>query len=130
MLLRPVTEHKRILVVDDDPSIRGLLKAVLTRAGYEVDLASEGAEALVALGTATYRAVILDLMMPGVSGFEVIKELEKESSPHPRCLIVVSATSERNLEELKSSAVHSKIRKPFDLEKLLAQISDCVGAQK
>ena len=122
-----MTACHRVLVVDDDPAIRRLLKAILMRAGHEVDLAAEGGEALAALAKAPYDAVILDLMMPGVSGFEVIKELEKESSPHPKCIIVLSATSDRNLDDLQSPAIHSKIRKPFDLDKLLAQIEDCIG---
>ena len=130
MLPTSMTERSRILVVDDDASIRGLLRAVLTRVGYDVDLAAEGGAALVALATTVYRAVILDLMMPGVTGYQVIEELEKESSPHPRCLIILSATSTKNLDALDSPAVHSKITKPFEISKLLAQIGDCIAAQE
>jgi DNA-binding response OmpR family regulator len=78
------------------------------------------------MAKAPYNAVILDLMMPGVSGFEVLAHLEKET-PSRKCVIVVSAASEKTIERLQSPAIHSKLRKPFDLDELLAQIEDCMG---
>lgn len=116
----------RILVVDDDEGIRGLLRVLFARAGHKVDFAGNGAEAVAALAKANYNAVILDLMMPGVSGFEVLAQLEKET-PHRKCVIVVSAASEKIIQGLQSPAIHSKIRKPFDLDDLLARIEECMG---
>jgi two-component system OmpR family response regulator len=113
-------------VVDDDEGIRGLLRALFTRAGHEVDFAADGAEAVAAMATTSYNAVILDLMMPGVSGFEVLAQLERET-PQRKCVIVVSAASEKIIQGLQSPAIHSKIRKPFELDELLARIEECMG---
>jgi two-component system alkaline phosphatase synthesis response regulator PhoP len=72
----------------------------------------------------SYDAVILDLMMPGVNGFQVIAQLEAEGS-RPRCVIIMSAAAESTIQELKSPVIHSKMRKPFDISALLAELLSC-----
>ena len=117
---------KRVLIVDDDAGIRGLVRAVLNRDGYEVDEAADGAEGLAAIGRSSYDAVILDLMMPGVNGFQVVTELEQRGSC-PRCVIIMSAAAENTIQDLQSPVIHSKIRKPFDIKALLAELRACTG---
>ena len=124
--IKPSSSGRRILVVDDDDGIRGLLRTVVLGAGHEVDFAAEGSEALAKIAEAPYDAVILDLMMPGGSGFDLLAQLERES-PQRKCVIIVSATAEKTIQGLQSPAIHSKMRKPFDLAELLAQIEDCIG---
>ncbi|HEV8435171.1 MAG TPA: response regulator, partial [Thermoanaerobaculia bacterium] len=61
-----------ILVVEDDPAIRRLVRMVLQRRGYQVETAEDGVEAVLKLGIGEYDAVILDLMMPNLDGFALI----------------------------------------------------------
>ena len=71
----------RILVVDDEPAVRRSVRSALTLEGYEVRLASEGAEALDVLASEHVDAVVLDLLMPGVDGLEVCRRLPRAAIP-------------------------------------------------
>jgi DNA-binding response OmpR family regulator len=123
----PITASaKRILIVDDDTGIRGLIRVVLSRDGYEVDEAGDGAEGLLAMEKVRYDAVILDLMMPGVNGFQVVAELE-ERRAYQHCVIIMSAAAESTIQELRSPVIYSKMRKPFDISALLAALRACTG---
>ena len=126
--IKPSSTSGRILVVDDDDGIRALLRAVISGAGHEVDVASDGAQALDVLARIPYDAVILDLMMPGINGFEVIKHLEKEN-PLKRYVIVLSAATPKTIEDLQSPAICSKLRKPFDIQELFAAIDGCIASR-
>ena len=68
----------RVLVADDDPAVRGALDRALRLEGYDVTLTSDGQEALEAVWAAAPDAVVLDLLMPGVNGFETIQRLRAE----------------------------------------------------
>jgi len=109
---------KRILIADDDPPLRGLLRLVAARAGFEVDTAANGAEALEKLKANTYSVAVIDLMMPWMSGFELIENLRSISNRPP--IVVVTALSDARLPRLDSSVVSSILRKPFDVEMLSA----------
>src|SRR5205809_191087 len=69
--------EKRILVVDDDDAIRALLITVLHRRGFKVDVARTGVEAMEQAARCRYAVMLLDLMMPRMSGYEVLDELQK-----------------------------------------------------
>src|SRR6476620_7345931 len=74
------TSAQRLLVVDDDVKLGRLLKDYLTPLGYSVDLAHDGNDGLLKAAHGRYAAIILDVMMPGMSGFKVLKELRKLSN--------------------------------------------------
>lgn len=114
-----------LLVVDDDPAIRGLLTQVLKREGFEVDTAENGAEALKKIdeNPARYAAVLLDLMMPIMSGFEVLDELERRESD--QCVLVVSAVPDHYLERVRERAA-TIIGKPFDIHAIAPTIRGCI----
>ena len=114
-----------ILIVDDDDAIRILVSRVLRREQYEVAQAINGRDALDQLRTRTFGAVILDLMMPVMTGFELIEYLDTHGDAGAPCVIVVSATSETELKTVVSPHVHAVLRKPFDLVALLAALSSC-----
>lgn len=118
-----------LLVVDDDPAIRGLLTQVLKREGFEVDTAENGAEALKKIdeNPARYAAVLLDLMMPIMSGFEVLDELERRESD--QCVLVVSAVPDHYLERVRERAA-TIIGKPFDIHEIGPKIRDCIGERQ
>ena len=104
---------KRLLIVDDDPPIRDLLKRVGTRAGFETETASDGEDAFEKLEKHHYDIIIVDLMMPRMSGFQLI---EKISTHEPRPTVIVStALMNGDLARLDDSMIRRVIRKPFDL---------------
>jgi CheY-like chemotaxis protein len=123
-----MSEERTVLVVDDDDAIRTLISRVLTRADFEVAQAGNGSEALVKLRSRRYRTVVLDLMMPVMSGFEVVEYLRSNDDAGAPCIVVVSAAGERDLQSITSPLVHSVLRKPFDLPDLLAAVEKCARA--
>ena len=116
-----------ILVVDDDNAIRGLLRSVLRRDGYAVEEASDGVEALEKLRERPYDAVLLDLMMPRMNGWEVLEQLSADDPSRLSCVIVISAAlPKKGLSPEHETAVFSVIPKPFDLEALRTVVRHCV----
>jgi CheY-like chemotaxis protein len=113
---------RTVLVVDDDDAIRTLIARVLKRAEYEVAVAANGNEALIHLRTHPFTTVVLDLMMPVMSGFEVLEYLRTHDDAGTPAVVVVSAAGERDLESIQSPLVRAVLRKPFDLTELLAAV--------
>jgi DNA-binding NtrC family response regulator len=107
----------RILVVDDEPSIRTVLKAHLAREGHDVSTATDGAEAVSALTATPYDLVISDLKMPGMSGLELLAWCTREQPGLPVVLITAHGTVDTAVEALKLGA-QDFITKPFDLDEL------------
>jgi DNA-binding response OmpR family regulator len=107
----------RILVVDDEPAIRALVTKIVQRAGFPVDSARDGAEAIEMLERERYSVLVLDLMMPNVDGFALIRHLRERGGERP-AIIVVSAGDSASLRQLDGSMVHSIVRKPFDIDVL------------
>jgi DNA-binding response OmpR family regulator len=117
---------KRILVVDDDPSVRALLEIVGKRAGFVVDSAVDGLDALEQLRANEYVIVILDLMMPRVNGYDVVQQLRTE--PRRPAIVVVTAMTGTFVSDLDPQVVQSIIRKPFDVEMMAAVLTDLAAA--
>lgn len=123
-----MTLEKRILVVDDDDAIRALLRTVLRRRGFVVDTARNGVEALEQLAARRYAMVVLDLMMPHMSGYELVEQLDKQSiMTRPRVLILTAAgaVEPRGLE---TSLVIGTMHKPFDIDLLIDTIRGCLAS--
>ena len=104
----------RALVVEDDPAIRRLVEKLLSRRGVEIDMASNGRAAIEKLRAKEYSVIVLDLMVPEVSGFELIEFLKKEKLRTP--VAVVSAVSQQALTNLDLDIVKLVISKPFDVD--------------
>ena len=121
-------ETKRaVLVVEDDPAIRRLVRMVLLREGYEVEIAGDGLEAVLKLGVRDYDAIILDLMMPNLDGFTFMKTLS-ENDPHRlRRIIVTSAASPGVIRERLHGQPFALLPKPFELSDLVAKVKGCVA---
>ena len=123
-----MTSVQRVLVVDDDAAIRGLVAAVLRRKSLTVDEAVNGREAIDRLEQQVYAAVVVDLMMPIVSGFEVVDYLQ-EKRPTTPCVVVISAAAPaviRTVEE--KPVVRAVLRKPFDIYELVTAVLQCVNS--
>jgi len=108
----------RILIVDDDSSIRTLLSVVASRSGVESDVAADGVEAMQKLHEGTYDLIVLDLSMPRMNGFDLVREL-RGRSPRP-AVIVLTALPERHYGALDPDVVHCVVSKPFDLGTFMA----------
>lgn len=109
---------KHILVIDDDIHISDMLFEILSKEGYEVSRAYSGTEAILFLSNQTPDLILLDLMLPGLSGEEVLKKIN--ASP----VIVLSAKSDINDKvNLLLGGAADYITKPFDTDELLARIS-------
>jgi two-component system, OmpR family, response regulator len=105
----------RILVVDDEPAIRALVARIAQRAGFDVDVARDGAEAIEKLDSSRFEVVILDLMMPNVDGYGVIDHVRATGGQHP-AIILISAADSSAFRRVDGEIVHSVIRKPFDID--------------
>ncbi|MDQ6801622.1 MAG: response regulator [Acidobacteriota bacterium] len=118
---------KRILVVDDDASIRRLVATVLKRERYDVETADGGEDALAKLERNQYDVVVLDLMMPVVSGVDV---LERLANRHPliKCVVIMSAVSRLEVAHAVTPNVFAALRKPFELPELINAVSGCIDA--
>ncbi|GIU79231.1 MAG: acetoacetate metabolism regulatory protein AtoC [Bryobacteraceae bacterium] len=111
----------RILVVDDEADIRESLQILLEGEGYSVAAAENAAEGLRRFESGVFDLVLLDLMMPDRSGFEVLDEIRKRDRETPVFLITAYGSVEVAVEALKSGA-NDYFSKPWDNEKLLIEI--------
>lgn len=116
-----------VLVVEDDAAIRRLLGASFKRSGLKVATAKDGSEAIDQLRNHCFRVLVLDLMMPRVSGWDVIEWLKAEGTRKPKSVIVVSATNRDVIRELEPAVVNAIVFKPFDVAELTAYVKACCG---
>jgi CheY-like chemotaxis protein len=115
-----------VLIVEDDEATQNLLRAVLRRCGYACEVAGNGRDAIALLQTRRYAVVILDMMMPEVGGWEVIAFLGAAPSPVP--VIICSAAGPAALTGLDPAIVKAVVRKPFDIEQLMATVTSVTAA--
>lgn len=110
----------RILVVDDEPQIRRALRTALTAHGFEVETAEDGDDALVRIATWTPDAIVLDLVMPGKDGFEVVRDTRTWSQVP---IIVLSARGqESDKVQALDLGADDYLTKPFGIPELLARL--------
>ena len=115
-----------VLVVDDDPSIRRLIVAALKRDGYEFLEAGNGREALDLMRERHPAAVVLDLMMPLVSGWDVLQERMKEDDLRSIPVIIVSANRDPDIANAVDKGICAFLPKPFDIGALSALVRSCI----
>jgi len=116
-----------VLVVDDDSSIRRLLVLTLLRQGYQTLEACNGREALATMRAASPDIVIMDLVMPEVSGWEVLCQRAADPSLMRIPMIVVTASNTLKARvDVLEKQVCAVIAKPFDLDTLLTTVTGCL----
>jgi two-component system response regulator MprA len=111
----------RVLVVDDEPSVRDALERALRLEGYEVELAADGSEALYRLRTTAPDAMVLDVLMPGVDGIEVCRRVRAEGDATPILVVTARDAVNDRVRGLDAGA-DDYLVKPFALEELFARL--------
>ena len=115
----------RILVVDDDDAIRTLVQRLLTKSGFAVTTAVNGEDAITKTHGDAFDAVVLDLMMPRVDGFAVLRHF-MDHDPEMVPKTVVATAYPRDIIGTMLEETCRILFKPFDTSQLLAAIRDCV----
>jgi two-component system, OmpR family, response regulator len=115
------TPEARLLVVDDEPNIVELLAASLRFSGFEVHTAANGAAALRAAQTVAPDLVVLDVMMPGLDGFDVVRRMRQEGLDAPVLFLTARDAVEDRITGLTLGA-DDYVTKPFSLGEVLARI--------
>ena len=116
-------KRARILIVDDDESIRNTVKIILEDEGYSVDLASTGNEAIKMTEKTAYNVALLDIRLPDMEGVELLK-LIKDNVPRTRKIMVTGYPSMQNAITALNKNADAYLVKPVDVEKLLNTVKD------
>lgn len=111
----------RLLIAEDDPMLGAGLSRALRRAGYTVDLATTGEEAMAAVEAERYVLALLDIGLPGGDGLEVLRRLRRRRDATPVILLTARDRPEQKVEGLDAGA-DDYVVKPFDLNELMARI--------
>lgn len=121
----PIKEGRgaRVLVIDDEALVRDVLSQALSRARYQVTLASSGEEGLRLFKEQPFDIVLSDLAMPGVSGWEVCRTI-KEISPRTPVAMITGWGLELDPQKVEESGVDRVISKPFDFSRILDVVSE------
>ena len=117
----------RVLVVDDDPNIRRLIVVALRRDGYSFLEASNGREALDLMRSDRPDVVVLDLMMPVLSGWDVLRERQSDADLSNIPVIIVSANRDPEVATAVSQGICAFLPKPFDIGALSALVRSCIA---
>jgi DNA-binding response OmpR family regulator len=118
-----VSETRKVLIVDDEPNIVTALEFLLRRSGYDVRLATNGAEALEQVDAYRPDVVLLDVMMPLKSGYEVCQRMrERPDLAHIRIVMLSAKGSEAEINKGLSLGADLYITKPFSTQELVATI--------
>jgi DNA-binding response OmpR family regulator len=115
-------DRKRVLVVDDDLPLRGMLSAALRQHGFQVLLAGDGAEGQRALTIHHPHIVLLDLAMPDVNGWDFLQRLQETGQINKVAIIVVSAHLRHDPQAILKMGVKAILPKPFHLPDLIELI--------
>jgi twitching motility two-component system response regulator PilH len=108
----------RVLVIEDDPALRDLYAEAIRDLGQDVDVASDGVDALRQLKRDRPDAIVLDLMLPQVSGYEVLQFVRSSAELRSTPVIVISATATGHWALQVGASAY--LAKPFEFEKLAA----------
>ena len=118
----------RILVVDDEPMVQQFLTAAITEEGHEIEIVDNGNDALERLGNEEYDVILLDIKLPGMSGIEIYKQLQKSSKSLTRRVIFITGdVMGKDTMSFLSTAKPAYITKPFDVARLVREIDRIIS---
>ncbi len=123
-----MNHRPRVLIVDDEPNIVLSLEFLLAREGYEIAVARSGEEALDLAAVSAPDLVVLDLMLPGIDGFEVCRRLRESAATRPTKIVLLTARG-REAERLRGLDEGADVYmvKPFSTRELIATVARCLG---
>jgi len=119
---------KKVLIADDEPNIVVSLEFLMRQRGYDVRVVSDGAEALKAIDEFRPDLILLDVMMPRVSGYDVCQKVRENPDWHGTRIIMLSAKG-RDVEVTKGIAIGADayVTKPFSTRDLIAKVGELLG---
>ncbi|SFS06676.1 Response regulator receiver domain-containing protein [Agrococcus baldri] len=116
----------RILVVDDDRDIRDLVAIKLESAGHEVVIRPDGSEGLEAALAGGWSVIVLDVMMPGMSGIDVLRAVRERGDRTP-VILLTARGQEKDIEAGFAAGADDYVTKPFSPRALLARVTAALG---
>ena len=119
---------KKILIIEDDTFLQGLAANKLQGEGFEVNTASNGNEALTTLDQEVYDAIILDLMLPDMSGYEILKQIRaRETNSQVPVLIFSNLSDDKDIKQgLDLGATDFLVKANFTLEELVEKVRNSI----
>ena len=117
-----------VLLLDDDPSMQKLVAMLLRRAGYRVDVVSDGAQAIENIGHTDYAALLLDLMTQTEGGLTVIRHL-KESQPELLKRVILVTGSTESVIRTVAKDIATVVHKPFEAAQLVETVNRVVSGK-
>ena len=119
---------KKVLIVDDEPNIVTSLEYLMKKSGYEVSIARNGDEALALIGSFLPDVVLLDVMMPRKSGYEVCQQIrERPEWRHIKVVMVSAKGREAEVNKGLSLGADTYVTKPFSNQELIAKVDGLLG---
>jgi len=124
----PLIKKEKILIAEDDPQIARLVEFKLNREGFQVSIARNGKEAVDQMESDAWSLIILDIMMPILDGWEVLKRLKSSSqSQIPVLMLTAKSYQKKDIANAADLGATQFLRKPFDLSELVAVVNSLVG---
>lgn len=120
-----ITMGTQVLVVEDEEKISRLLQLELSYEGYEVEIAADGREALEKATTRAWDVILLDVMLPEMTGIEVLRRIRKVDTLTPIIMLTARNSTPDKVNGLDQGA-NDYVTKPFEIEELLARIRACI----
>ena len=117
-----MSASKTVLIVDDEQICLTVMRATLERAGYRVLSAGDARAALVLAEQESPDLVVVDLMLPGRSGFFILEKLKSRASDAPRIIMVTADQEERHRTYASALGVDDYLRKPFDADQFVERV--------
>lgn len=120
---------KRVLVVDDDRNILDVAHAALSaNPGFHVTCTDNGYDACILAGTLKPDIVLLDIMMPGINGFEVCRRLKANpQTSNAKVLLITGFPDRENIDRITQAGADRWLKKPFHIDALVAEVSNLLG---
>jgi excisionase family DNA binding protein len=130
-LLQKRFSKKRILIVDDDPHVQKFLNVMLSYQKYEIETASSGFEAGAKVVKFKPGLIVLDLIMPEMSGFEVCRQIKKDpETSHIKILVLTGHDNKENRERIMEAGADDYMAKPVEKKFLLQHVKDLLNAKE
>lgn len=119
----------RVLIVEDDPDLLVVLRVNLTAAGIDAILAGDGSTAVDRIRREKPDAVILDVMLPGIDGWQVLEELHS-TGEHPPVIVCSGKKNPQDVDRAESLGAIAYVTKPFDIDRLMDAVAEALAARR